>query len=132
MDKLNPDDRRYTREHEWIQVEDEASGRALVGITEYAQDQLGDVVYFELPQAGDTLGAMAKMGEVESVKAVSDLFSPVSGEVVEVNPSLADQPELVNEDPFNQGWILRITMSQPSELDSLMNAAEYDEYIGGL
>ena len=132
MDKLNPDDRRYTREHEWIQVEDEASGRALVGITEYAQDQLGDVVYFDLPQAGDTLGAMAKMGEVESVKAVSDLYSPVSGEVVEVNPSLADQPELVNEDPFNQGWIMRITMSQPSEFDALMTAAEYDEYIGGL
>ena len=132
MDKLNPDDRRYTREHEWIQVEDEASGRALVGITEYAQDQLGDVVYFDLPQAGDTLGAMAKMGEVESVKAVSDLYSPVSGEVVEVNSSLVDQPELVNEDPFNQGWIMRITMSQPSEFDGLMTAAEYDEYIGGL
>lgn len=132
MDELNPDDRRYTREHEWIQVEDEASGRALVGITQYAQDQLGDVVYFDLPQAGDTLGAMAKMGEVESVKAVSDLFSPVSGEVVEVNGSLVDQPELVNEDPFNQGWIMRITMSQPSEFDALMTAAEYDEYIGGL
>ena len=129
---MNPDDRRYTREHEWIQVEDEASGRALVGITEYAQDQLGDVVYFDLPQAGDTLGAMAKMGEVESVKAVSDLYSPVSGEVVEVNASLADQPELVNEDPFNQGWIMRITMSQPSEFDALMTAEEYDEYIGGL
>ena len=129
---MNPDDRRYTREHEWIQVEDEASGRALVGITEYAQDQLGDVVYFELPQAGDSLGAMAKMGEVESVKAVSDLFSPVSGEVIEVNGSLVDQPELVNEDPFNQGWILRVAMSQPSEFDALMTAAEYDEYIGGL
>ena len=129
---MNPDDRRYTREHEWIQVEDEASGRALVGITEYAQDQLGDVVYFDLPQAGDTLGAMAKMGEVESVKAVSDLYSPVSGEVVEVNATLVDQPELVNEDPFNHGWIMRITMSQPSEFDALMTAAEYDEYIGGL
>ena len=129
---MNPDDRRYTREHEWIQVEDEASGRALVGITEYAQDQLGDVVYFDLPQAGDTLGAMAKMGEVESVKAVSDLYSPVSGEVIEVNASLVDQPELVNEDPFNQGWIMRITMSQSSEFDALMTAAEYDEYIGGL
>ncbi len=129
---MNPDDRRYTREHEWIQVEDEASGRALVGITEYAQDQLGDVVYFDLPQAGDTLGAMAKMGEVESVKAVSDLYSPVSGEVIEVNGSLVDQPELVNEDPFNQGWILRVAMSQPSEFDALMTAAEYDEYIGGL
>ena len=129
---MNPDDRRYTREHEWIQVEDEASGRALVGITEYAQDQLGDVVYFDLPRAGDSLGAMAKMGEVESVKAVSDLYSPVSGEVIEVNGSLVDQPELVNEDPFNQGWILRVAMSQPSELDGLMTAAEYDEYIGGL
>ena len=113
-------------------MEDAATGRALVGITEYAQDQLGDVVYFDLPQPGDTVGALQKMGEVESVKAVSDLYSPVSGEVIEVNASLSDQPELVNEDPFNQGWILRVTMSEPAELDGLMSAGEYESYIGGL
>ncbi len=129
---MSPDDRRYTREHEWVEVEDAATGRALVGITEYAQDQLGDVVYFDLPQPGDTVGALQKMGEVESVKAVSDLYSPVSGEVIEVNASLSDQPELVNEDPFNQGWILRVTMSEPAELDGLMSAGEYESYIGGL
>lgn len=129
---MSPDDRRYTREHEWVQVEDASTGRALVGITEYAQDQLGDVVYFDLPQPGDTLNALQKMGEVESVKAVSDLYSPVSGEVTEVNASLSDQPELVNEDPFNRGWILRVTMSEPGELDGLMSAGEYESYIGGL
>ena len=129
---MSPDDRRYTREHEWVQVEDASTGRALVGITEYAQDQLGDVVYFDLPQPGDTLNALQKMGEVESVKAVSDLYSPVSGEVTEVNASLSDQPELVNEDPFNRGWILRVTMSEPGELDGLMSASEYESYIGGL
>ena len=129
---MSPDDRRYTREHEWVQVEDASTGRALVGITEYAQDQLGDVVYFDLPQPGDTLNALQKMGEVESVKAVSDLYSPVSGEVTEVNASLSDQPELVNEDPFNRGWILRVTMSEPGELDGLMSAEEYESYIGGL
>ena len=102
---LNPEDRRYTNEHEWIKIEDAQAGQALVGITEYAQDQLGDVVYFDLPQPGDTVTALHKMGEVESVKAVSDLFSPVSGEVTEINGELSDRPELVNEDPFEQGWI---------------------------
>ena len=103
-----------------------------MGITDYAQSELGDIVYFELPRAGDTLTHLGKMGEVESVKAVSDLFSPVSGEVIEVNPGLADQPELTNNDPFGEGWLLRVTMSDPSELDSLMSAEEYDAYIAGL
>ncbi len=129
---MNPDDRRYTNEHEWIKVEDPQTGQALVGITDYAQDQLGDVVYFDLPQPGDTLAAMQKMGEVESVKAVSDLFSPVSGQVAEVNSDLADRPELANEDPFEQGWILRVTMTDASEMDALMSAAEYDAYLNGL
>ena len=127
-----PTDRSYTEEHEWIIVEDAYSRRALVGITDYAQDQLGDIVYFELPKVGDTLTHLGKMGEVESVKAVSDLFSPVSGEVIEVNGALVNQPELTNTDPFGAGWLLRVTMSNPSELDSLMSAEDYDAYIAGL
>lgn len=129
---MNPKDRSYTREHEWVVVEDAASRRAQVGITHYAQDQLGDIVYFELPKQGDTLTHLGKMGEVESVKAVSDLFSPVSGEVIEVNPGLSDKPELTNEDPFGAGWLLRVTMADPAELDTLLSAEQYDEYIAGL
>ena len=129
---MSPTDRSYTEEHEWIIVEDAYSRRALVGITDYAQDQLGDIVYFELPKVGDRITHLGKMGEVESVKAVSDLFSPVSGEVIEVNAALADQPELTNTDPFGAGWLLRVTMSDPSELDSLMSAEDYDVYIAGL
>ena len=129
---MSPNDRQYTREHEWIIVEDAASGRALVGITEYAQDQLGDVVYLDLPRAGNSVQHMEKMGEVESVKAVSDLFSPVSGQILEVNTDLIDHPELVNEDPYNKGWIMRVTMNNPAELDSLMSAEEYESYIKGL
>ena len=129
---MSPNDRSYTEEHEWIIVEDAYSRRALVGITDYAQDQLGDIVYFELPKVGDRITHLGKMGEVESVKAVSDLFSPVSGEVIEVNGALVDQPELTNTDPFGAGWLLRVTMSDPSELDSLMSAEDYDAYIAGL
>ncbi len=129
---MSPTDRSYTEEHEWIIVEDAYSRRALVGITDYAQSELGDIVYFELPKVGDRLTHLGKMGEVESVKAVSDLFSPVSGEVIEVNGALVDQPELTNTDPFGAGWLLRVTMSDPSELDSLMSAEDYDVYIAGL
>ena len=129
---MSPNDRSYTEEHEWVIVEDAYSRRALVGITDYAQDQLGDIVYFELPKVGDRLTQLGKMGEVESVKAVSDLFSPVSGDVIEVNGTLVDQPELTNTDPFGAGWLLRVTMSDPSELDSLMSAEDYDTYIDGL
>ena len=129
---MSPNDRSYTEEHEWIIIEDAYSRRALVGITDYAQDQLGDIVYFELPKVGDRITHLGKMGEVESVKAVSDLFSPVSGEVIEVNGALVDQPELTNTDPFGAGWLLRVTMSDPSELDSLMSSEDYDAYIAGL
>ena len=129
---MSPSDRSYTEEHEWIIVEDAEARRALVGITDFAQDQLGDIVYFELPKVGDTLTHLGKMGEVESVKAVSDLFSPVSGEVIEVNGALVDQPELTNTDPFGEGWLLRVTMSDPSELDSLMSSEAYDAYTAGL
>ena len=125
---MSPSDRSYTQEHEWIIIEDADSRRAQVGITHFAQDQLGDIVYFELPKIGDTLTHLGKMGEVESVKAVSDLFSPVSGEVIEINPGLADQPELTNNDPFGEGWLIRVTMSDMSELDTLMSSEEYDAY----
>ncbi len=126
---MSPSDRSYTKEHEWIVIEDADSGRALVGITQFAQDQLGDIVYFELPRVGDTVSHLGKMGEVESVKAVSDLYSPVSGEVIEVNAALVDRPELTNEDPFGEGWLIRVAMSDVSELDALMSAEEYDAYV---
>ena len=129
---MNPNDRSYTREHEWIKVEDAASGRALLGITDYAQEQLGDIVYFDLPQPGAQVRHLAKMGEVESVKAVSDLYSPVSGQVLEVNGQLADHPEIVNQDPFESGWLVRVEMSDAAEVESLMSAEEYDSFINGL
>ena len=129
---MNPKDRKYTEEHEWVKLEDDAAGRAQVGITHYAQDQLGDVVYFDLPQVGAKVTHLEKMGEVESVKAVSDLYSPVSGEVIEVNASLVDAPELVNDDPFDRGWLVRVALSNPGELDNLMSADDYDSYTAGL
>ncbi len=129
---MNPNDRKYTREHEWVKVEDASSGRALAGITAYAQDQLGDIVYFDLPQPGSPVQHLAKMGEVESVKAVSDLYSPISGQVLEVNQQLADHPEIVNQDPFEEGWLIRVEMSDAGEIDSLMSAEEYESYISGL
>jgi glycine cleavage system H protein len=127
---LNPSDRKYTSEHEWVKIEE--GSLALAGITEFAQDQLGDIVYFDLPQPGSTVTHLQKMGEVESVKAVSDLFSPVTGEVVEVNQRLRDHPELANEDPLGEGWLLRVSVNDLSELDQLMSAEEYGSYISGL
>ncbi len=122
----SPEDLRYTREHEWVRVED---GVGTVGITDYAQDQLGDIVYVKLPPVGTVVRQMEPFGEIESVKAVSDLFSPVSGEVVEVNAELEERPELVNLDPYGQGWMLRVRLADPSELERLMTAAEYDAYV---
>ena len=126
------DDCKYTQEHEWVKVENIESGEALIGITDYAQDQLGDIVYLELPQSGSVVKQLDKMGEVESVKAVSDPFSPISGNVIESNTELNDHPELVNEDPFGQGWLIRVTMSSVNELDGLMSASDYQSYIDGL
>ncbi len=129
---MSPEDRKYTREHEWIKIEDDQAARAMVGITEYAQDQLGDVVYFDLPKPGDAVRSHQKMGEVESVKAVSDLFSPVNGLVIEINTDLLDHPELVNDDPFEKGWIMRVTMTDASEFEGLLSAEEYESFITGL
>ena len=129
---MSPDDRKYTQEHEWVKVENAEIGQALVGITDYAQDQLGDVVYLDLPQAGSSVNQQDKMGEVESVKAVSDLFSPITGEVTEVNERLLDHPELVNEDPLGEGWLVRVTAADAAELDQLMSAEEYEAFLSGL
>ena len=118
-----PEDRRYSKEHEWALVED--AGTVLVGISEFAQAELGDVVFVELPKVGDKVTAGGQIGEIESVKAVSDLFSPVSGEVVEVNEDVKQKPELVNDSPYEDGWLLRIKPDDPSELDSLLDAAQY-------
>ncbi len=127
---MSPDDRKYSKEHEWVKMED--STQALAGITVYAQDQLGDIVYVDLPKTGATIKFMEKMGEVESVKAVSDLFSPITGEVTEVNERLLDHPELVNEDPLGEGWMVRVTVVDAAELDQLMSAEEYEAFISGL
>ena len=126
---MNPDDRKYTKEHEWIKVQDPASNLGIVGITHYAQEQLGDVVYIDMPDIGSNIVHMEKMGEIESVKAVSDLFSPVSGEVIKVNSELLDRPELVNEDPYNEGWILQVILSDPQQLEVLISAGEYESFI---
>ncbi|HEX7196259.1 MAG TPA: glycine cleavage system protein GcvH [Candidatus Limnocylindria bacterium] len=117
-----PDDLRYSKEHEWVRMD---GSRATIGITSFAADELGDIVFVELPEVGASLSQFATFGVVESVKAVSDLFSPVSGEVVEVNDALRDGPELLNADPFGEGWIARIELSDSSELDALMDAAAY-------
>lgn len=121
----SPADLRYTKEHEWVRVEGDS---AVVGITDYAQDQLGDIVFVDLPAPGTSVAYMQKFGEIESVKAVSELFSPVSGEVIERNESLADSPELVNDSPYGAGWMLKVRLSNPAELDDLMSAAEYDAF----
>jgi glycine cleavage system H protein len=117
---------RYTREHEWAKVE---GARARVGITHYAQDQLGDVVFVELPKVGARVRHMQSFGVVESVKAVSDLFAPLSGEVVEVNQGLTDHPERVNRDPYGDGWLIIIAIADRKELDALMSEAEYEKFL---
>jgi len=122
----SPSDRRYTKEHEWVRVED---NMGTVGITDYAQDQLGDIVYVDLPAVGMQVKQLEKLGEIESVKAVSDLYSPVSGEVVEVNQGVNDKPELVNQSPYEEGWLVRVRLADPVELDNLLTAKQYDELI---
>jgi glycine cleavage system H protein len=121
-----PANLRYTKEHEWAQVEGD---RARIGITDYAQDQLGDVVFVELPKVGAPVRQMQGFGVVESVKAVSDLFAPLSGEVVEVNGDLAQHPEKVNQDPYGAGWLIAIKVADAKEVDRLMGAAKYEEYL---
>ena len=124
---MYPADRKYSKEHEWALLEPD--GRVLVGITDFAQEELGDVVYVALPKVGTQLTQFAMMGEIESVKTVSDLYTPVSGEVVEVNGLLGDQPELVNEDVYGQGWLIRVSITDESQFDNLLTADEYQEVI---
>ena len=121
-----PEDLRYTKEHEWVRNED--GDRVRVGITDFAQDALGDVVYCDIPEEGAEVQAGEPFGEVESTKSVSDVYSPVSGRVVERNGVLEDQPELVNEDPYGEGWMIIVEVSDISEIESLMEAAEYREF----
>lgn len=126
---MYPNNFRYTKDHEWVQV---SGDEAVVGITDYAQNHLGDVVYVEVPAVGAKLAVHQVMGNIESVKAVSDVYSPLSGEVVAVNGGLNNSPELVNKDPHGQGWIARIKAANKSELDSLMNSVEYEKFLDGL
>jgi glycine cleavage system H protein len=121
-----PDDLRFTKEHEWVRV---AGDEATVGITQYAADQLGDIVFVELPAVGKALEQFATFGVVESVKAVSDLFAPVAGEVVGVNDALADKPELVNSEPFGEGWMVRVKLADASQVDDLLDAAGYERLV---
>ncbi len=122
-----PQELRYTKEHEWVR--DEGGGRVRVGITDYAQDALGDVVYVDIPEPGTAVTAMQPFGEVESTKSVSDVYSPVTGTIVERNPLLDERPELVNESPYGDGWLVVAEVADPSELESLMDAAAYQAHL---
>jgi glycine cleavage system H protein len=121
-----PEALRYTKEHEWARIE---GNRVVVGITDYAQEELGDVVFVELPQVGTAVEAMGTFGVVESVKAVSDLYAPVSGTVVQTNTDLEERPELVNASPYGDGWMIVMEISKPEELQGLLNATDYQQYI---
>lgn len=126
---MYPEEFRYSKEHEWVKIEN-SSG--IFGITHYAQEQLGDVVYVELPEEGEQLEQFKPCGVIESVKAVSDIYAPLSGKVIEVNAQLQEKPELVNKDPYGEGWMLRFEFSVPQEVDNLMSAKQYQDYIGQL
>lgn len=130
MASLNyPADLKYSKTDEWVRVEGDI---ATIGITDYAQDQLGDVVYIELPWEGaESVADEQKFGDIESVKATSELISPVSGEIVRVNEALKEQPELVNDSPYEEGWMIAVKLSNPAQLDSLMTAEQYREYLEG-
>jgi len=126
---MYPNDFLYTKEHEWIKVEGD---EAVVGITDFAQHQLGDIIYVDLPQAGKKLDAHQAIGTVESVKSVSDVYSPVSGEVIAANGELGNTPDILNQDPHGKGWIVRIKIGDKKELDSLMSASDYEKFLEGL
>jgi glycine cleavage system H protein len=121
-----PEDLHYSKDHEWIRVEGETG---TIGITDYAQHSLGDVVYVELPKVGDKFEAHESFGSVESVKAVSELLTPVAGEIVEVNEALQDAPESVNSDPYGAAWMIRVRVKVPGEVDALLTAAEYEDFL---
>jgi glycine cleavage system H protein len=124
---MYPENYRYTKEHEWVLVEGDTG---TVGVTDHAQEELGDIVYVDLPKAGAKIEQGKSLGSVESVKAVSDVYCPVSGEVTEVNSSLADKPELLNSDPHGAAWLIKLKLSNPAEVENLMTAADYQAHIG--
>ena len=124
---MTPENLRYTKDHEWILVEGDT---ATVGITDHAQEELGDIVYVDLPKVGAQIEQHGSLGSVESVKAVSEIYSPASGEVTDVNPALADSPEKLNEDPYGAGWLAKLKLTNASEVGQLMTAAEYQAYVG--
>ncbi len=123
-----PADRKYTQEHEWIQAD---GGNGTVGVTEFAAHELGDIVFVELPAVGSTFSQGDAVGTIESVKAVADLYLPVSGEIIAVNEAVSGSPELLNSDPFGGGWLVKVKLSAPAELDELLDAAAYNELLGG-
>lgn len=123
-----PPDLKYTKEHEWVRMEGDF---AAIGITDFAQDSLGDVVFIQLPDEGDELQQFSKLGEIESVKAVSDLYAPLSGRVIERNEAVIETPELVNNEPYGGGWLLKMELAQPAELEALMTADDYRELTAG-
>ena len=127
---MYPEDRKYSKEHEWAR--EDVDGNVIIGITDYAQEHLGDIVFLDLAEAGSILSKMQKLGEVESVKSVSDIFSPISGEIVEVNNIAIDSPELVNEDPHVNGWLVKMTPSNLIEMDELFTAVEYQSFLDAL
>jgi glycine cleavage system H protein len=124
-----PEDLKYTKEHEWVRV---SGAEGTVGITDYAQAQLGDIVYVELPQVGNSVEQFGTLGVIESVKAASDLFAPVSGTVTGVNEIIRDHPEVINKSPYDEGWIIRMKLSDPSELDVLMSPSDYKAFVQSL
>ncbi|PIR17969.1 MAG: glycine cleavage system protein H [Deltaproteobacteria bacterium CG11_big_fil_rev_8_21_14_0_20_49_13] len=121
-----PDDIKYTREHEWVRIEGEL---ATVGVTDYAQEQMGDVVYVELPNEGELVAKGDAFGVVESVKSVSDVYAPISGKIIEVNDPLKENPEIINAEPHNEGWIAKIELSDRTELDDLLSAKDYEAFV---
>jgi glycine cleavage system H protein len=123
---MNPDDVKYHKEHTWVRVD---GNKGTIGITDYAQDALGDIVYIDLPEVGSSTDAEREVSEIESTKATSSVISPVSGKVVKVNEDLSESPEVINEDPYGKGWVAVIELDNPSEVDDLMDASDYDKYI---
>ena len=129
----NPEDLKYTREHEWVRLKEpevgQDGGEGIVGITAFAAESLGDVVLVDLPKVGDAIRSSEKMGEIESVKAVSDLYSPVTGSVIATNEEVAEHPEWVNEEPYGRGWLLRVRLDSPTELDRLLSVSDYEAFL---
>ena len=124
---MYPDELRYTRDHEWIRLE--ADGKAVIGVTHYAQEQLGDIVFLDLPEAGTAIESGQELGTIESVKAVSEILAPLTGDVDEANPALGERPELVNEDPYGEGWLLRISIGDPAQVEQLLDVAAYKSHV---